>query len=111
MKLAELRAVAAARTKGEWELVKCEAPPGHTKTGFVQPAFTPFDNGYALLEDATFIAAMAANIDRLLDVVEVAQKITSEGFWISPEMMVPQLDGGSRGILMAALAALESGEK
>jgi hypothetical protein len=78
VKLEELREIASKRTKGEWKVTQAYGLNNDLSTGFVDPAFTPFGNGYSSIEDAEFIALAANTYDQLLKVAECANKAAEE---------------------------------
>lgn len=67
MKLSELRKIAEARTKGEWE----NLPDGSGHPYLCSEDEHIGDMSY--FSDSEFIATMSNHIDRLLDVVEQAK--------------------------------------
>ncbi len=95
MKLADLRKLAEARTKGEWSF----RDDGYMWTTYEDGHQEPLSTASLLWEDADFVRAMANNIDKLLDVVDLAVKVNDDirraGFTVMNEK------------LYNALAALE----
>lgn len=80
MRLEELRKLAEARTKGEWVPIIAFIDEGYSTL-----CPTADDKQPATSADLKFIAAMANNIDKLLDLWEAA-KFNHRGGHSTPEL-------------------------